>query len=98
VSLRLVFKPAARQEYRDAADWYESRSPGRGKAFRAAVRYQLDRITANPRIHGKVYQDVRKAVVRGYPYNVYYSEEPGRVVVLSVFHTSRDPRNWQSRV
>lgn len=98
MSFRLIFFPVARQEYREAADWYEARSPGRGKLFRAAVRNQLDRITANPRIHAKVYQDVRKAVVRGYPYNVLYVEEPGRVVVLSVFHTSRDPRIWQSRV
>ena len=98
MSLRLVFNTAARQEYRDAADWYEAHSPGRGKAFRAAVRYQLDRITAYPRIHAKVYRDVRKAVVRGYPYNVFYVEEPGRVVVVSVFHTSRDPLVWQSRV
>lgn len=98
MSLRPVFKPAARQEYREAADWYDARDPGRGKLFRTAVRYQLDRITADPRIHAKVHQDVRKAVVRGYPYNVFYFEEPGRVVAVSVFHTSRDPQVWQSRV
>jgi plasmid stabilization system protein ParE len=41
--------------------------------------------------------DVRKAVVNGFPYCLYYREEPSQVRVLAVFHTSRDPSIWQSR-
>lgn len=57
----------------------------------------LDRIAANPKVHGPVFQDVGKGVVRKFPYCVYYREEPGQVVVLAVFHTSRDPGIWQAR-
>ena len=42
-------------------------------------------------------RNVRRGVVRGYPYCIYYREEPTQVRVLSVFHTSRDPTIWQSR-
>ena len=38
-----------------------------------------------------------RLLVIGFPYCVYYREEPGRVLVLAVFHTSRDPTVWQSR-
>lgn len=56
------------------------------------------RIAADPRIHAKVYYDVRKAVVKQFPFVVIYQEDPGEVVVISVFHTARDPSEWQSRV
>jgi toxin ParE1/3/4 len=63
----------------------------------AAVQRVLDQIAAQPDFYPQVYQDVREALVPGYPYCVYYREEPGQVVVLSVFHTARDPSIWQGR-
>lgn len=88
---------AARAEYDEAGDWYERRRTGLGAAFTAAVQRVFDRIAANPRMHGAVLRDIRKAVVKGFPYCVYYRERPSGVVVLSVFHTSRDPKIWQAR-
>ena len=72
-------------------------SAGLGAAFTAAVQRVLDQIAAQPDFYPQVYQDVREALVSGYPYCVYYREEPGQVVVLSVFHGSRDPSIWQGR-
>lgn len=54
----------------------------------------LDQIAAQPDCNPQVYQNVREALVSGYPYCVYYREEPGQVVILSVFHTARDPSIW----
>jgi toxin ParE1/3/4 len=66
--------------------------------FIARVREVLQRAAGNPKQFGVVYQDVRKAVVRRFPYIVLYREDPGEVVVIAVFHTSRNPSIWQSRV
>jgi len=49
-------------------------------------------------MHGIVHYDVRKAVVTRFPYIVLYREEAGEVLVISVFHTSRDPAVWQARL
>jgi plasmid stabilization system protein ParE len=73
-------------------------SAGLGEAFAEKVQEVLDRIAAMPRMHAKVLGEVRKAVVMRFPFCVYYREEQSCVRVLSVFHTSRDPRIWQSRV
>lgn len=97
MSLPVVFRRAARAEFDDAADWYDQRRPGRGATFTAAVRQVLSQIAAQPRLYAEVFQDVREAPVAKYPYCVYYREEPGQILVLSVFHTSRDPQIWQSR-
>lgn len=94
----LVFLPEARGEFDAAADFYEARQTGLGARFTLAVTDALDRVANNPKLHAVALDDVRKAVVRGFPYCVYYREEGDAVIVLSVFHTSRDPSEWQRRV
>jgi plasmid stabilization system protein ParE len=97
MSLPVVFRRAARAEFDDAANWYEQRSARRGALFSVAVRQVLDRIADQPRLYAEVFQDVREAPVPGYPYCVYYRPESSQLVVLAVFHASRDPSIWQGR-
>jgi toxin ParE1/3/4 len=42
--------------------------------------------------------DVRVTLIRRFPYAVYYRIKPTRIVVIAVFHTSRDPKAWKSRI
>jgi toxin ParE1/3/4 len=97
VNLPILFLPEARTEFDEAYDWYEGKRTWLGEAFADQVQLILDQIAAMPRIHGQVFGDVRKAVVIRFPYCIYYREEAACVRILSVFHTSRDPRLWQSR-
>jgi toxin ParE1/3/4 len=98
VSLPVVLRAEAEAEFDEAFDWYDSRGVGLGPAFAAAVQAVFDGIAAQPLMHAVVLADVRNAVVRRYPYCVYYRPHPDRIEVLSVFHTSRDPSIWQGRV
>ncbi len=89
--------PEARAEFNAATDWYEQQQTGLGRTFVARVREVLNRIAADPQRHAAVYLDVRKALVPKFPYIVLYREEPGEILVISVFHTSRDPLTWKYR-
>ena len=40
----------------------------------------------------------RRGLTRRFPYGVYYRDFPDRVEVVAVYHTSRDPSGWQTRV
>ena len=97
MSLPVLLDPEARVEFDQGYDYYEGQRAGSGEAFADAVQVALDRIGSMPQLHRAVFGDTRRAVVRGYPYCVYYREEATRVRVLSVFHTRRDPNIWQSR-
>lgn len=97
MSLPVVLDPDAEAEFNDAFDFYEGRGDGLGESFAQAVTAVLRGIGATPRMHAAVRGEVRKAVVRNFPFCVYYVEEPAQVRVISVFHTSRDPKIWQSR-
>lgn len=98
MSLTVVLTPEAQDDYSDAVAWYQSQTAGAGDTFAAQVQDVFDRLAATPLLHAKVRGDVRKAVVRRAPYVVLYIPETSRVVVVSVFHTSRDPSVWQGRV
>ncbi len=97
MTLPIRFLPEARVDLNEAVDWYDRRRPGLGARFFAKVQGAINRIAANPQMHAPVYGPVRKARVPQFPYVVLYREEPAEVIVISVFHTSRDPSIWQSR-
>jgi plasmid stabilization system protein ParE len=98
MSWSIQLLPEAEAEFDGAAGWYEDEADGLGEDFVDRVQAVFDRITANPRIHQKVFGSVRKAVVRRFPYVVIYQETGSEVLVISVFHTSRDPKEWQRRI
>jgi plasmid stabilization system protein ParE len=97
VNLPIVLRAEAEGEFDEAFDWYEAQRAGLGAAFVAEVQRVFDRIAANPLLHGIVLADIRKAVVRRFPYCVFYRPHTDRVEVIAVFHTSRDPSIWQGR-
>ena len=93
----IVFRPIARREFDEAADYYERCRPGLGVRFTVAVRRVLQRIASDPASFPVVFADVREALVRRYPYCVYFRIDRDGILVLAVFHTSRDPDEWQMR-
>jgi plasmid stabilization system protein ParE len=97
MSLPVVLRRQARAEFDAAFDWYERQRAGLGPEFAERVQAVFDRISATPEMHAKVYRDVRRALVRQFPYSVYYRLRTDRVVVLAVFHNKRDPKIWKSR-
>ena len=98
MSRGVILDPEARCEFDEAYDFYESRRAGLGERFANAVQIVFARISLNPRLHGVVVQNVRRAVVRSYPYCVYYREEQSMIRVLAVFHMSRNPASWMKRI
>jgi len=96
--MSIRFLPEARVEFDASVDWYEAQRMGLGVDFVARVGDALERITANPQLHAIVYKKVRKAVVRKFPFVILYQKDAEEVLVISVFHTARDPSIWKSRV
>jgi len=97
MSLPIVFEREVEADIDEAYHWYEQQRHGLGEDFLGAVRVTLDRIQFNPELHAVVYREVRRALVRRFPYAVYYRIERERIAVVAVHHGKRDPRRWQSR-
>jgi plasmid stabilization system protein ParE len=98
MSLPIVFRRVARREFDESADYYQRARRGLGARFTNAVQRVFDRISAQPDFYPVVHEDMREALVSGFPYCIYYRDELDHVLVLAVFHTSRDPAIWQKRI
>jgi toxin ParE1/3/4 len=93
------FLEAAEIEAAEAIDWYEEKQAGLGTAFRESVESAISSIQANPFAYPIVQgSKVRRALTERFPYSIIYSVETDAILVVSVFHTSRNPIIWRGRV
>ena len=95
--MRLVVRAAAEADILDAALWYEQRSPGLGREFLRAVDVALAEIARMPERYPTVHREARRALLRRFPYGVYFVVTPGSVSIVACMHARRDPRCWQER-
>jgi plasmid stabilization system protein ParE len=97
LSYRLVFRPQAAEELLDAKQWYDENRSGLGDEFVEAVESTFQRIAETPLAFAEVHGSIRRAIMRRFPYGVYFRVLDAEIVVLGVIHGRRDPRRWQSR-
>jgi len=93
------FTQTARAELIGAQDWYEGEAPGLGDRFLQAVDAVAERLSANPLQFPVVYKNVRRALLRRFPYSLFFviEDDTDAVLVIACFHASRDPSQWQKR-
>ena len=93
-----VLRGIAAQEFDDSIAYYGGKQEGLGEKFRAVIEQLFQRIADHPERFPQVQGEVRRAVViRRFPFVIHFLVEPGRIVILSVFHTSREPDQLKFR-
>ncbi|MBP7152400.1 MAG: type II toxin-antitoxin system RelE/ParE family toxin [Spirochaetes bacterium] len=96
---KAIILPAAKEDIRDAALWYEGKQNGLGKRFTGQVREKVSFIKKNPKACSIRYDSVRTAVLSVFPFMLHYvvDESSKAVIVYAVLHTSRDPGLWEKK-
>jgi toxin ParE1/3/4 len=97
MNLPIAFHRAAQAEFVEAAAWYDSKRSGLGMDFIAEIDRCVGLASVQPRKYALVRGDIRRVVANRFPYSVYFRAEQSRIVVLAVFHSSRDPAVWVDR-
>jgi plasmid stabilization system protein ParE len=98
MSRRLIVSPAAESDLDSAYRWYENQRSGLGETFMTCVEAVFHRLLTTPQLHPLVFQSVRQAMVRRFPYVVCHTDDGQLVKIIAVFHGHRDPTVWKSRV
>ena len=94
---RLFVRKAARADIAEAFRWYEERSRGLGSEFLRVVSLAYRAIERSPEQFPIIEEDIRKVVLRRFPYTIYFVILPRRISVIGVMHARRHPTRWQSR-
>ena len=98
MAAELITAPEAENDIADAYAWYESRRPGLGEEFLSCVDACVEAILRTPQMHALAHESYRRALVRRFPYAVFYEYIGDTVTVYCIFHTSRDPSKWRQRL
>lgn len=96
--MRYEFHAEALQEFEDAARYYAARQSGLELRFIECVESALRQIADAPARWRPFVQDVRRYVVRVFPYAILYSIESNYVLIIAVMHCSREPGYWRHRI
>jgi plasmid stabilization system protein ParE len=98
MAAELVLAPEAELDIAEAYAWYEERRIGLGEEFLSCVDACIQVVCRSPGIHSFIHESYRRALVRRFPYAVFYEYARDTVTVYGVFHTSRDPHKWRVRL
>ena len=98
MTLRVVFRRAAKSELEDAAVWYDEQRFGLGEEFIIEIEQADANAAAAPQRYPFVFGDIRRIVARRFPFSIYFRIRSDALVVLAVFHGRRNPAIWQRRV
>ena len=81
----------------EARDWYTAVDPNLGGSFFRELEKAVEQARRNPQAFEIVFRDVRRVLLRRFPYALFYRLMPQAIVVIAFFHGSRNPKRWQGR-
>lgn len=97
MSRTLILTPDAEADLVAAMKWYDDQRDGLGDEVLVCVGEAIATIRRIPLVPRVVFQNLRRVLVRRFPYAVFYRVSAEQLTVVAVYHTSRDPRGWQDR-
>lgn len=97
MSLQLLITAEAQADLSEAVEWLGERSPELAGRFEAEVERAFKSIRESHEMFAVVHRKTRRALLRHYPYSVFFVLHERFVLVTGVVHQARDPRTWKQR-
>lgn len=95
--MNVRFHPEAERELREGVAYYEEIEPGLGYDLSVEVYSAVQRAVSYPKAWPVLDGDIRRALVRRFPYGVLYTEEEGVLLIIAVMSLHREPDYWKDR-
>ena len=92
------FIETAKLELLDEVAYYESKEPGLGGRFLAAVQEAVGRALLYPLTGSPCTQNTRRLLIKDFPFAVVYRNDKTGIMVYAIAHLARRPGFWRSRI
>lgn len=86
----LQIQPEALQDIIETVEYYNSIQTGLANKFITQLESDLAKVCGSPNIHIN-HNGVYKFKLSKFNFLIYYINEKGKIIVLRIFHTSRNP-------
>lgn len=96
----LNFSKLAVQDLREACAWYDEQKPGLSDLLLEELQLMVDKIAENPQRFALKQGAARMALLKKFPYKVFYVVNEARksVRVIALIHRARAPKIWKERL
>jgi plasmid stabilization system protein ParE len=94
---RVSFHRLAERELNDAALYYEGESLGLGVKFLDEIEHYIEGIVTNPNAGQNVRGEVRRRILRKFPYGILYTVRDDGIRILAIMNLKRKPNYWVGR-
>ncbi len=95
MSYRIFVRKKAESQILEAYTWHEQKQVHLGDVFLRAIEDQFSRIEVNPFLFQLKYKNVHLAQTKKFPYGIFYLVDGDKIIVIAVFHLSRNPSLWK---
>lgn len=95
--MKFDFHPEALSEFEAAADYYAECQIGLETRFIDAVQRAIGHACDDPHRWRHFDGEIRRVLVRVFPYAILYAIEDDRISIIAVMHCSREPGYWKNR-
>ena len=85
------FLPEIEQDILSSYTWYKKQSYGLGEEFLRTFYASAKEILRNPCLYPKISSQIRRCLIRRFPYAIYYSINKYEILAIGFFHCSRSP-------
>ncbi|MGE5343120.1 MAG: type II toxin-antitoxin system RelE/ParE family toxin [Candidatus Omnitrophota bacterium] len=96
--MKYIFHPEALKEYEESALYYKRISIDLAISFVNCVEIGIQKIIENPKAWSIIKEDVRRHLIKRFPFGIYYTLENDGIIILAIMHMSRKPGYWISRM
>lgn len=93
----IYLRKEAESDLTEAFEYYESCRENLGSDFVLCIEESLSRLSKNPKLNRKIHKDVRRALVKRFPYGVFYIVKDLDITVIGILHARKKPTQWQVR-
>ena len=95
MNYRLIIRKRAEIQIDEAYNWYENKQTNLGNDFLTSIEDSLITIEKAPEAFQLKYKNIRAIYTKHFPYAVFYFLNKTDIVVIAVFHLSRNPKLWR---
>lgn len=95
--MEYIYHAEAFDEYREAVSHYKNISLNVANQFVINVEHGVALIREQPHAWSIVSKNIRRSIVKGYPYSIFFSEFNGKIYILAMAHQKRKPNYWKKR-
>lgn len=93
----LKLHPKAEDDLKSALDYYNSIDHKLQTKFINTLDAAFNKIKIFPNIYPYETQTAQKYIMDKFPYIIIYEQYENLLMILAIFHTKRDPKNWEER-